>query len=213
MKAQSFPFAEEIPSQVDPSGIPTYPARPVNGGPMKADTARPGWCYEPKYNGWRALVHTSSGAMFNRRGGRLSIEHEFAAVLAELRGCAAPWLDCEALDRRHGLGRGSLIVLDIPGAASLVSPETYNERQAWLRAHFGTLPIDCRPEPCSVYCAPNFNSERAHGVYESLRRFNQAWKCPFYEGVVGKKESSAYPVQLRSPDLEFAFWQKHRWPF
>ncbi len=36
----------------------TYPARPINGGPLELAPPNPGrWCYEPKYNGWRALVH------------------------------------------------------------------------------------------------------------------------------------------------------------
>ncbi len=42
----------------------TYPARPVNGGSF--DKARPKigvWHYEPKNNGWRALVHAPSGGL------------------------------------------------------------------------------------------------------------------------------------------------------
>ena len=95
----------------------TYPARPVQGGPLdKARAKSPGtWYYEPKYNGWRALVHVPTGTMFNRKGEQLSIAAEFATALDHLKASKAEWLDCEALDRRHGLGRGSLVVLDEPG--------------------------------------------------------------------------------------------------
>ena len=64
----------------------TYPARPLNGGPLERALPKPGqWHYEPKYNGWRALVHAPSGTMFNRYGQRLTIQREFATALAALR--------------------------------------------------------------------------------------------------------------------------------
>ena len=31
--------------------------------------------HEPKYNGWRALVHAPSRTMFNRYGERLTVHH------------------------------------------------------------------------------------------------------------------------------------------
>jgi hypothetical protein len=47
---------------------PTYPARPIDGGPFTAAPAKiEEWRAEPKYNGWRSLVHIPSGAMFNRQ--------------------------------------------------------------------------------------------------------------------------------------------------
>jgi ATP-dependent DNA ligase len=62
---------------------PTYPARPLNGG--KLELARPKrgeWYAEPKFNGWRTLVHRHTGAMFNRQLEPLSIQAEFAQALA-----------------------------------------------------------------------------------------------------------------------------------
>jgi hypothetical protein len=101
---------------------PSYPARPLNGGPLELAPPKPGqWSYEPKYNGWRALVHAPTGSMFNRRGQPLSIAGEFGRALERLRaavvrvnGRAVEWFDCEALDRRHALGRGTLLVFDLP---------------------------------------------------------------------------------------------------
>jgi hypothetical protein len=60
--------------------------------------------------------------MFNRYGQPLSIAAEFGRALKRLRavallaeGRAVEWFDCEALDRRHALGRGTLLVFDYPG--------------------------------------------------------------------------------------------------
>src|SRR3954465_3488399 len=98
----------------------TFPARPINGGSLELALPKPGrWYYEPKYNGWRALVHAPTGAMFNRKCQPLSITGSFTAALKYLRavplvtgGRSIEWLDCEVLDRRHALGRGTLLVFD-----------------------------------------------------------------------------------------------------
>ena len=129
---------------------PTYPARPINGG--KLELARPKrgeWYAEPKFNGWRTLVHRQSGAMFNRQLEPLSIHKEFEQALYALRFALpwAEWVDCEGLERRHGIGKGSLIVLDF------VSPVPYSDRR---RASHGSLasPAALRlaqrkqPSPC-----------------------------------------------------------------
>src|SRR2546426_389839 len=98
----------------------TYPARPINGGPLELALPKPGhWYYEPKYNGWRALVHAPTGTMFNRRGQPLNIAALFGSALKHLRtvrllidGGPVEWFDCEALCRRHRLGRATAFVLD-----------------------------------------------------------------------------------------------------
>ena len=73
-----------------------------------------------------------TGAMWNRHGQRLTIEREFDAALDILRplaGSGLVWADCEALERRHQIGRGSLVVLDwIPESGS----PTYEERRKFL---------------------------------------------------------------------------------
>lgn len=50
------------------------------------------------------------------RGYLLSIAGEFDSALHALRDLARHglvWADCEALERRHAIGRGSLVVLDL----------------------------------------------------------------------------------------------------
>ena len=94
----------------------TYPARPIQGGRLELAPPKRGlWYAEPKLNGWRALIHTPTGTMWNRHGALLTIADCFRpalAALAKLAPRGLVWADCEALERRHNLGRGTLVVLD-----------------------------------------------------------------------------------------------------
>jgi len=201
-------------------GVPSlisYPARPLQGGKLDRAPKKIGlWYAEPKYNGWRAVVHCPSGTMWNRHGGRLSIAHEFDAALRELQKLAEAgliWADCEAMERRHKVGRRSLIVLDwIP---DLGSP-TYEKRREFLESLLplegmslgeGTMPED------SVLLAPSIaeTNGQALQLYRSLEAINRSVLADVFEGVVMKRAVSTYPVQLRSPDEKCRFWQKHRY--
>ena len=200
-------------------GVPSlisYPARPLQGGKLDRAPKKIGlWYAQPKYNGWRALVHCPSGAMWNRHGGRLSIAHEFDAALRELKKLSATglvWADCEAMERRHNVGRRSLIVLDwIPDSGS----PTYEERRSFLEQFLplermslgeGTMPED------SVLLAPSIAETNGQTLqlYRSLEAINRSVLADVFEGVVMKRAVGAYPVQLRSPDEKCRFWQKHR---
>ena len=200
-------------------GVPSlisYPARPLQGGKLDRAPKKTGlWYAQPKYNGWRALVHCPSGTMWNRHGGRLSIADEFDAVLRELQKLAEAgliWADCEAMERRHNVGRRSLIVLDwIPDAGSPI----YEERRVFLESLVplermslgeGTMPED------SVLLTPSIadTNGQALQLYRSLEAINRSVLADVFEGVVMKRAVSAYPVQLRSPDEKCRFWQKHR---
>lgn len=198
--------------------IPSYPLRPSNGGPLHLARPKRGqWTYEPKINGWRALVHAPTSRMWNRRGERLSIEYEFAAVLEAIRTADLPpemeWLDCEALERRHDLGRGSLVILDY------LAPDktTYDERRKRIRS------LDCvnieidYTEPAHI---PNESlivlqdhSENLSEIWDTLQERNKLWKAEVFEGLVAKRIDSPYPRQLRSPNQESPYWVKHRWEF
>ena len=47
----------------------TFPARPIQGGRLDLAPPKRGlWFAEPKLNGWRALIHTPTGTMWNRHG-------------------------------------------------------------------------------------------------------------------------------------------------
>ena len=199
---------------------PTYPARPINGGPLEWAPPKPGaWCYEPKYNGWRALVHAPTGAMFNRRGQPLSIAAEFGRALKRLRaaaliadGRAVEWFDCEALDRRHGLGRGTLLVFDYIQAPG-VAGEPLGKRKELLAQAFPEHDYGQVPLPEALYGVRPHDPAAIspQELYGQLRQLNARWGCPFYEGLVAKRLTDAYPLQLRSPHQEFVGWVKHRW--
>jgi ATP-dependent DNA ligase len=199
---------------------PTFPARPINGGPLDKALPKDGeWLYEPKYNGWRALVHIATGAMFNRKGEPLSIAKEFQPALDQLRvtlDCQAfKWADCEALERRHKIGQGTLIILDV-----LPEPEyrgyALTDRRAWL--NLASLPIyypdpDHKPAPNTICRTSSVTDEDAPRAWRELQQINSRWGCEFFEGLVAKRADSPYPFQLRSPDIEFHLWMKHRWAF
>lgn len=204
----------------------TYPPRPVNGGPLEKALPKTGdWSIEPKYNGWRTLVHVPTGAMFNRKGRQLSIAHEFRTALDILKKSNLEWADCEGLERRHNIGRGTLIVFDVIVGTS----------QGILGTQVHRLPLSTRrqllydelvasgiaeahnqhfqPEHDMVYIPPCYGMAEAPELWAQMKAFNQEFKCDFYEGLVTKRNDSTYPIQLRSPDESFPFWMKHRWAF
>lgn len=199
--------------------LPSYPARPINGGPLERARPKAGhWTYEPKLNGWRALVHAPTGRMWNRHGERLSIEDCFKPVLDMLAKAHVPeWLDCEALERRLNLGRGSLVVFDyIPSGPDRITP--YDKRKAKLQAAMTTLPNwqpwqFGPPVQCALYTIKGYIPEVIDELYLNLKSENQALGADLYEGLVAKRTNSPYPVQQRSASEVTTFWVKHRWAF
>lgn len=214
---------------------PTYPLRPSNGGPPDKMRPKPQpekWIYEPKFNGWRAIVHAPTGRMFNRKLEPLSIEAEFATVLDALRAHYAEnprtpeWIDCEALERRHNKGRGSLILLDyIP--TSPADPTPLHQRQqticeelaSVLSARFYAFEHEEPPENSLLVISYHYSTTDSDpdmdpaAACARLQKINRTLGCEFFEGVVAKHLDSLYPHQLRSPEQSTPFWIKHRWKF
>ena len=186
----------------------TYPARPINGGAFNAAVPKVGaWFVEPKDNGWRAApVHVPTGTMFNRHGEQLSIAGEFQTALKVLRDSlpGIEWADCEALDRRHGRCRGTLIVLD-----AIVPCTVYTERRALL----GHLPLHGITEDVrdAIRLIPSYPATEAERLYAELKAANATLGCEFYEGIVMKQANSSYPIQRLSPVRTTHTWVKHRW--
>lgn len=220
----------------------SYPARPVNGGPFEKALPKTGiWAYEPKINGWRAWLHTPTGAMFNRKNEPLSITREFDQVINRIKSSAAiaasqgvlplpEWLDVEALERRIPVGKGSLVVLDSPLPGNWIQ----RQKQLYLSLIERGVAQSWAFEQCTLpenelfMFAHNYqdeNAQRANGAtvvdpnlfpsaaWKRLQEANQQLGRELFEGLVAKKVESTYPIQLRSPDLEFPFWMKHRWRF
>ena len=131
----------------------TYPARPIQGGRLELAPPKRGlWYAEPKFNGWRALIHTPTGTMWNRHGALLTIVDCFRpalAALAKLAGRGFVWADCEALERRHNLGRGTLVVLDVVPESGTPS---YEERREMLESLVATDALFSGDTSCAVPC-------------------------------------------------------------
>ena len=197
----------------------TFPARPIQGGRLELAPPKRGlWFAEPKLNGWRALIHTPTGTMWNRHGTLLTIADCFRPALAafgKLASRGLVWADCEALERRHNLGRGTLAVLDvIPESGTPI----YTARRAMLEALLPCDPVfdgdTTRPVPSGAVVLTPARRIDSHAdalaFYNRLRDANRVLGCDFFEGVVMKRADSAYPVQLRSATEEFRGWCKHR---
>jgi len=50
-------------------------------------------------------------------------------------------------------------------------------------------------------------------AWTRLQAINRKLGHPLLEGLVAKRADSIYPRQRRSPDIEFPYWVKYRWPF
>lgn len=200
--------------------LPFFPARPVNGGPLEQALPKEGdWAFEDKFNGWRLLLHRS-GAAFNRHGQPFSAVAGFQSAIAQLltlfRPCAlAEWFDVEALGRRHAHARGSLVLLDLPGALG-----SYQGRREFMETiTTPRIPLThptLRLQPDSVYLAGSYRwqAESVTAHWHALQQLNRELYdgAEFYEGIVAKKINSLY-LQQHSPTAEFPFWVKHRWAF
>ena len=205
---------------IKPPPLLTYPARPIQGGRLELAPPKRGlWYAEPKVNGWRALVHTPSGTMWNRHGQRLTIAHCFKQALDELRELSDDgliWADCEALERRHDMARGTLILLDAIPADPQFTP-SYQERRAFLeslripqeRFSSGINAPDAPPLLLTT-SLPASDHSAVLAFYQSLKAANKSLGCEFFEGVVMKRAESVYPVQLRNATEEYRGWSKHR---
>ena len=195
----------------------TFPARPIQGGRLELAPPKRGlWFAEPKLNGWRAMIHTPTGTMWNRHGALLTIAECFRPALANLRllaGAGIVWADCETLERRHNLGRGTLLVLDLVPQSGALS---YLERRQLLESLLESPAVFADGEPNAAHVPQNAailipallaaTPDVALAFYRGLR----ALGCDFFEGVVMKRADSPYPVQLRSTTEEFRGWVKHR---
>jgi ATP-dependent DNA ligase len=182
----------------------TYPARPINGGPLELAPPKPGqWYYEPKYNGWRALVHAPTGRMFNRRGQPLSIAGLFTGALQRLRrlelqtgGGPVEWFDCEALCRRHRLGQATLLVFDYISPAG----ELLCQRKKLLADAFPAHDYVQPPLPEELYGVRPLDPDKTdpQALYGELRKLNACWRCLFYEGLVAKRFTDPYAISSPS---------------
>lgn len=203
----------------------TYPARPTTGCPVGSavwrqtgvpTTETSDRIYSAKYNGWRVLLHVPTGVCFNRKLKPLSIADEFEDAITLIQGrikavenvlTGYEWLDCEGLERRHGIGRGTLIALDVPS----MGDSTAEDRYCALTILFDRLSVHEKPDNNSVYVPSHFPPEAVETINSDLYEINKEWNAEYYEGVVAVKAESKYPTQLVSAEKKTPDWIKHRW--
>ncbi len=205
----------------------TYPMRPLNGGSLDKVTAIiPPWprAYEPKVNGWRVLVHVPTGTCWNRHLEPLTIADEFKPALAKLKDQPSfEWLDCEGLSRRHGYGKGSLVVLDIisllDDTDNVWRDMDYTLRREAIEFNFenelGLFISDVQEN--EVYRLPSLTTWQGRwpeATWKIMQAQNMAHNLTgenvFFEGFVCKRLDSTYTVQLQDPRRETSNWIKHR---
>jgi len=151
-----------------PPSIITYPMRPKNGGkPLPeawADLYAPRWdryAFEPKVNGWRALIHAPTGTIWNRQGQRSSIQEDFAAPLAtQLEKEIMEKPDNQPLNQRE---QAALVIMKNPenykvcgGCDSLIS------HRARICPNCHAYRFD--PSPEAVIKQPDLLSRRAQNT-------------------------------------------------
>ncbi len=82
----------------------------------------PGWAYEPKFDGWRAVVHAAAGVVQSRRNNDLAAR--FPGIAAAARALGDVVVDGELVALRDGrLDFGSLAVM--PRARAAAGVEVY----------------------------------------------------------------------------------------
>jgi hypothetical protein len=144
------------------------------------------------------MLDTSSGKLYNRKRERLSIEKELKGAVEQLVTLFPnAWLDCEGLERRHEIGRGTLILLDI------CEFTPYDKRREQVSI-VPQLALSELPKTGAIYSAPSAMKLDLHTMLD----FNKKVGAVFYEGAVAKKVSSIYR-QERS-EKETHDWSKHR---
>lgn len=191
----------------------TFAAYPIDGGELPLAGPK-FWSvfFSFKVNGWRGILHTPTETLFNRKGELLSIADAFEPAVKKLNNSPFEWLDVEALERRHKIGQGTLIILDIP-----VPVLTARERYEKLVEAYGDqmLTVDVKPDPDSVLLMPQKEMASEESLYwwNRLQEINKEYGADFYEGLVARRCDSLYPLQLDNPTRKCSSWTKHRWEF
>jgi hypothetical protein len=207
---------------------PTFPARPMTGGPLERARQKlhpDMWRYEPKINGWRVLIDVRNKKLWSRYNQPSSVEHKYASVLDRLTGMfdgvVPTWLDGEILGQRTPtMGRGSIIIFDVVWPQLTEQHKEWNlwyERRRFLNATLGgeaeLWDVEQTPRQDTIYHLPNVCDDEAEEFYQRLKLINTRLGVELYEGLVAKRVDREYPMQLASPAKETTNWIKHRWDY
>lgn len=203
-----------------------YPARPVNGGRLEYASEKLGnWVYEPKINEERVLVHTPTGEMYARDLRPFSKTRLFTQVIEKLKKSWLntnpdfEWLDCGAFGFRHNIGRGSLVVFDIPMAIGhhAIRQQKIHDRiiakgigEAYAFEQFNPPENKILSFSYTYSDKDNDPFMRPRAAWLRLQEANKSLGVELFEGLVAKRADSKYPIQNTNPKAEFGGWMKHR---
>jgi hypothetical protein len=183
----------------------------MSGGRLETALPLPGqWMWSRKINGWGTIVHAPTGTMWNRHGDHLSIANLFAQALDRLAHSDLEWLWCEAFERRHAYGRGTLVILDI--IDSLPADERLMRlNRAAYHMYWDILPLG-KPEPDKLYVMDQTLASTTEmlPLWNRLQQVNAEFGDTYYEGLVAKKANAPYPIQTVDPERKTAIWFKYR---
>ena len=141
---------------------------------------------------------------------------DFRPALATLEKLAARGHVCadyEASERRHGLRRGTLVVLGVVPESGVPG---FEERRAMPEEILPSDPVFAGETTRSVsgndVCStPNLRVQDdgdALAFCARLCEANRVLRCDFFDGFVMTRADSIYPVQRRSATEEFRGWEK-----
>jgi len=169
----------------------TYPARPVDGG-NNPKLVVGDWSYSPMFHGQRYIIHAPSRSTWNETGNAVNTLNEFKEPLGLLE-LVSPfeWLDCLAIDRRVGIGRGSLIILD-----AIVKGVPFHERKGSIDNTFEQLSIDGNMSIGNkkLYSVPQWEGDQSKH-WRRMHQINLFINKKFIQGMIMRKKDSLYPIQ------------------
>lgn len=189
--------------------MPTYPARPRNGGYLTESNINPHHIYRPKVDGDRVLLNIVTEEMFNRHGERYTkgkdIRIDCIRDFLQQVDPHTPWVDIEWMNK-HKRWKGTAFIIDLPFRGY-----TFGEMMKRLGSvarvtavNHGILPLDCY----EAKDMPRIWHELKRQAKEFMEKDGET--TPVIEGVVSVARDSSYPVQIRSPKEKCPFWVKHR---
>jgi hypothetical protein len=191
---------------------PTYPLRPMNGGPLPTAAPKLGeWIIEAKYNDCaRCLIHAPTGQVWNRHGQPLSATRlaPLAGALEQVKALNLQWLDGGVFADQRTTLSGAIVLFDTLGG----QPYVQRRNLLHLACVFADVPLHqaLHRRPHGVVMSYSWVAAGAVELWQILPQCNAALGTPLYEGVVAKRADSLYPFQLDDPAREFSGWVKHR---
>ena len=219
-----------IVSTIKREKIPTYPARPYNGGYLTEENEDCTKVYTTKVDGSRILGNVYSLDVFNRYGERYSkskdvIPHLKTSLRDIYEELMSPidditertgWVDCEHLCK-HDTFKGKVALLDLPMRKyshldfKIFLTKEFGSPEANINMDFSVyegvviLPWMMTGHPSTLMAKWKYLRELAK---RGMHMHNES--TPFIEGFVGVEASSNYPVQIISPTHKSGGWVKHR---